>query len=158
MTWNCKTYGGYNRTSAEAKENATMVYSVLYSLGWTLEAVCGVLGNIEAESAYNPWRWQSDSILPVGDPRIDYQNAHAYGLCQWDPAGKYINNGGSYNGYGPNYSNRTGSQNDGTAQMLYLDGNADYYPTSSKGQGFAETLATNYSELYPDPDRGTGDP
>ena len=27
-----------------------------------------------------------------------------------------------------------------------------YYPTSAKGQNFAETLATNFSELYPDPD------
>ncbi len=28
-----------------------------------------------------------------------------------------------------------------------------YYPTSAKGQSFAETLATNFSELYPDPNR-----
>lgn len=28
-----------------------------------------------------------------------------------------------------------------------------YYPTSRKGQDFAETLATNFSELYPNPER-----
>ncbi|MBQ5398105.1 MAG: N-acetylmuramoyl-L-alanine amidase [Ruminococcus sp.] len=28
-----------------------------------------------------------------------------------------------------------------------------YYPTSEKGQDFAETLATNFSELYPNPEK-----
>ncbi len=28
-----------------------------------------------------------------------------------------------------------------------------YYPTSVKGQNFADILATNYSELYPDPEK-----
>lgn len=131
MAWHNKTYGAYGRTSTEAYDNALMIYGVLYSCGWTLEAVSGMLGNVEAESGYNPWRWQSDSVLEEGSPRISYQNGHAYGLCQWDPAGKYIYNGTPYSGYGPNYSNHTGSQFDGNAQMMYLDQNADYYPTAS---------------------------
>lgn len=152
MPWYCKATGGYYRTSAEAQANATMIYSILYSLGWTLEAVCGMLGNVESESAYNPWRWQSDVVLPVGDSRINYQNAHAYGLCQWDPAGKYINNGSGYSGYGPNYSNQTGSTTDGEAQMRYLNDNADYYSTASYPLSYSQykqaTIEGGYSVAY----------
>ena len=127
MAWNTKATGAYARLSQEAYDNALTIYSILYSLGWTLEATCGVLGNIESESGYNPWRWQSDVVLPYQDPRIDYQNAHAYGLCQWDPAAKYINGGTAYAGYGPNYSDRPGWINDGSAQLMYLNDYADYY-------------------------------
>lgn len=146
MGWHTKATGAYYRTSTEAFENAQCVYAILYSMGWTLEAACGVLGNIESESGYNPWRWQSDIILPAGDPRINYQNAHAYGLCQWDPAGKYINNGSGYAGYGPNYSDQSGWINDGSAQLAYLDENADYYPTASYPLSFSEYKAATISD------------
>lgn len=152
MAWHNKATGPYARTSTEAIDNAWAVYAILYSLGWSMEAVCGVLGNIEAESGYNPWRWQSDIVLPQGDPRIDYQNAHAYGLCQWDPAGKYISGGGGYAGYGPNYSDKTGSAWEGTAQMWFLSDNADYYPTSAYPLSYETykhaTVAQGYSVEY----------
>lgn len=149
--WRNKPTGAYGRLSEEAYDNALSVYACLNAWGWTLEAVCGVLGNIESESGYNPWRWQSDIVLPEGDPRIGYQNAHAYGLCQWDPAGKYINNSGSFQGYGPNYSDKRGSQYDATAQMWYLNNYADYYPTSSYPLSYAQYKAAtidNYTIDY----------
>lgn len=132
MAWNVKATGAYARLSQEAYDNALTIYSILYSLGWTLEAVCGVLGNIESESGYNPWRWQSDNVLANTDTYlIEHQTGHAYGLCQWDPASKYIYNGSAYAGYGPNYSNQTGWINDGSAQLMYLHDQADYIPTGS---------------------------
>lgn len=126
MAWHVKNTGAYARTSQEALENAQEVYNVLYSLGWCLEAVCAALGNIEHESGYNPWRWQSDTVLPVGDARIGYiggpNTGHAYGLCQQDPAAKYI-----YRSYaqalpyfGPNYSNQPGNPRDGQPQLEYI--------------------------------------
>lgn len=130
--WNSKAIGGYDRTSVEAQQNAVMCWALLGNLGWTLNAVCGLWGNVEAESAFNPWRWQGDTVLAEGDYRIDISTGHAYGLCQWDPAGKYINLGGrDYDGYGPNYSNKQGSLYDGTAQMHFLHYDADYIPTAS---------------------------
>lgn len=63
----------------EAK-NAEYIYKYLYAKGWTLNAVCGVLGNMEYESGINPGRWQGDKVN-VGP---------AYGLVQWDPYSKYI--------------------------------------------------------------------
>lgn len=132
MPWHNKNTGAYGRESAEALDNARMGYSILAARGFTLEAFCAVWGNVEHESGYNPWRWQGDSVLPVGDPRIGYQNAHAYGLVQWDPASKYIDGGALYSGYGPNYSDRQGSATDGTAQLNFLDATAvssgQYFP------------------------------
>lgn len=132
MPWHCKPTGGYLKESTEAYDNAVMGYSILASRGWSLLAFCGMWGNVQSESGYNPWRWQSDIILPVGDPRIYHQNAHAYGLCQWDSASKYIDGGQGYTGYAPNFSDRQGGINDGTAQLNFLDDTAvssgQYFP------------------------------
>ena len=146
MGFIAKTTGAYLRTSVEALQNARAICDVLMPRGWTLEAISGLLGNVESESGYNPWRWQSDIVLPYGDSRITYQNAHAYGLCQWDPAGKYILNGGSlYAGYGPNYSDQDGLVTDGAAQMAFLDENADYIVTSSYPLTYAQYKAATIS-------------
>lgn len=132
MAWHCKNTGGYAKESTEAYDNAVMAWSVLSARGWSLLAFCGMWGNVQSESAYNPWRWQGDVLLPVGDPRIYYQNAHAYGLVQWDSASKYIDGAVNYSGYAPNYSDQAGGINDGTAQMNFLDDTAvssgQYFP------------------------------
>lgn len=122
MSWHVKNTYGYLRSSAEALDNAHMIYDIFAYCGWKLPAVCACLGNCEVESGYNAWRWQSEVILPKNDPRIEYQNGHAYGLFQQDPAGKYINSAyaQSITGYGPNYSNEVGNTFDGSAQCFYL--------------------------------------
>lgn len=126
MAWHTKAQGAYGRTSTEAGDNAREVYNLLYSLGWVLESVCALLGNVEHESGYNPWRWQGDVVLPVGDPRIGTigggNTAHAYGLCQQDPAAKYIyrSYAQSLPYFGPNYSNQTGNTRDGEPQLRYI--------------------------------------
>ena len=135
MPWHCKNTGGYLKESTEAYDNALMAWGVMYSRGWSLLAFCGMWGNVQSESGYNPWRWQGDILLPVNDPRIYYQNSHAYGLCQWDAASKYISGGVGYAGYAPNFSDQPGGQNDGTAQMNFLDDTAvqsgQYFPNTA---------------------------
>ena len=139
MPWHNKQTYGYTRQSSEAADNATMVMDILTSLGWGKAAVCAALGNFEAESDYNPWRWQSETVLPVNDSRIGVvcgdNTAHAYGIFQSDPAANYIyrSQSPSYSGYGPNYSNQSGSQNDGTAQMHYLEWVCSNYSDGSCG-------------------------
>ena len=126
MSWHCKNTGGYPINSTEAHENAIEIWNLCNSLGWTRASVAAMLGNMGGESVYNPWRWQGDVVLPVGDPGIGTigggNTAHAYGLCQQDPAAKYIYR--SYaqmqNGYGPNFSDQPGSIYDGYAQIMYL--------------------------------------
>lgn len=126
MPWHNKNTYGYVRTSTEAQDNAKMVYDTLSALGWKTNAICAMLGNVEAESGYNPWRWQGEVVLPVGDSRIGTiggdNTGNAYGLCQQDPAAKYILRAyaQALPDYGPNYSNRRGSETDGTAQLQYL--------------------------------------
>lgn len=122
MAWHTKNTYGYVRTSQDAYDNAKMIYDILAYCGWKLPAICACLGNCEVESGYNAWRWQSEVILPKNDPRITYQNGHAYGLFQQDPAGKYIYStyAQSIVGYGPNYSDEVGNVNDGSAQCFYL--------------------------------------
>lgn len=132
MPWHCKATGGYLKESQEGYDNALMAWGIMNSRGWSLLAFCGMWGNVQSESGYNPWRWQSDIVLPQGDPRIYYQNAHAYGLCQWDAASKYIDGGVGYAGYAPNFSDHPGGLTDGNAQLRFLDDTAvssgQYYP------------------------------
>lgn len=84
------TYGEYygsfyneseTLTDEEMTVNAKYIYSSLSACGWTLNAISGLLGNAQHESALNSGRWQSDN---VGNTEA------GYGLVQWTPASKYI--------------------------------------------------------------------
>lgn len=49
------TYDSSNSlTLAQMKVNATYIWSYLSNQGWTLNAVAGILGNMQSESAINP--------------------------------------------------------------------------------------------------------
>lgn len=123
--WHAKPYGGYPRESQEAFDNAICVYNLLTSLGWTLQAMCAFWGNVEAESTYNPWRWENDYIHSSND---DLSQTGGYGLVQFTPSGKYIYdpNAQSNIGYGPNFSDWTGNVFDGDSQCRFINDYADY--------------------------------
>lgn len=78
MTWYAKPKGAYSRTSPEGLQNI-FAYRTAFST-WSLESVCGMLGNIQAESGLNPWRWQGDR----------FGTSRGYGLYQFTPASGYI--------------------------------------------------------------------
>ena len=67
----------YGLTQAEKDENASRVYTFFTKQGWTKEAICGMLGNMDVESRMNP--------------RAASQGADTYGLVQWHPASKLTN-------------------------------------------------------------------
>lgn len=69
-------------SEAQQNINAQYITSYLLSEGWSLNAICGMLGNMTAESTINPGRWQSDN---VGN------TSSGYGLVQWTPATRYLN-------------------------------------------------------------------
>lgn len=147
MPWQAQAIGGFPRESQEALDNANQIYGVLYARGWTLNAICGVLGNMGAESGYNPWRWQSDSIgASTGSPWTN----KGYGFVQFTPASKYIDAASAIatQGYGPNFSDKTGFTSDGYAQMVFVDEHADYYATSSYPESYAEFKASLQSPAY----------
>lgn len=147
MAWHCKVSGAYSRNSQEAIDNANMIYAILLSYGWTLNAICGLLGNLNNESGYNPWRWQGDKIGSSGGSPWTNKG---YGLVQFTPGGKYINDTRAkvMNGYGPNFSNRTGSVNDGSAQLQFINSYADYYATSAYPLNYAQFKVSEQTPAY----------
>ena len=114
--WYAKPSGGYSLSSNEAKNNMDMIYSAFSSQGYTLEAVSAIIGNMNNESAMNPWRWQEDRVV----------YSAGYGLIQFTPASDYINLTGVPN-HAPNLSVSSqtsgASPNDGSAQcdVIYND-------------------------------------
>ena len=66
MGWYAKPSGGYGYNSTEGRANIEQINGILNELGFTLEAQAGILGNIVAESALNPWRWQGDTVNQSG--------------------------------------------------------------------------------------------
>lgn len=65
-------------TLEQTQHNAKLVYNYLEFSGWSHNAICATLGNMQHESQINPGRYQNG----VGP---------AYGLVQWDPSSKYLN-------------------------------------------------------------------
>lgn len=149
-SWHNKNYGAYSRNSIEAQENVMKITEILTQRGWTANAIAGVIGNIEAESGLNPWRWQSDT-----------QNMSlGYGLFQYTPANKYVNDSlaSTINEYAPNYPVGNGGQDDGTAQLIYMTVNSvpngqggrgtQYIPTAQYPLSFADFQTSTESPEY----------
>lgn len=72
-------------TTAEMGVNARLIYQFLSARGWTKNAICGVLGNMEVESTINP------GIHEIG-------GGSGFGLVQWTPGSLY-NNWAATHGY-----------------------------------------------------------
>lgn len=70
------------------ENNAICLRDYFYSKGWSINAICGMLGNMETESTINPGIWES---------LLHGNMSGGYGLVQWTPASKYIEWAG--NGY-----------------------------------------------------------
>ena len=67
-------------TVAQMTGNAQYILNYLMARGWTKEAVCAMLGNMQSESTINPGIWQG-----LDSSRVDL----GYGLVQWTPSTKY---------------------------------------------------------------------
>lgn len=69
-------------TLSQMTVNAQYILDYLRSRGWTKNAVCGMLGNMQTESTINPGIWEN----------LNENNmSGGFGLVQWTPATKYIN-------------------------------------------------------------------
>lgn len=73
-------FGNRYLNEDEQKNNAYVFYSTMFFLGFTLNSVCGMLGNIEAESTINPAIWQNLNSGNISG---------GYGLVQWTPSTNY---------------------------------------------------------------------
>lgn len=68
----------------EALNNCKVFWEYFKAKGWSLNAVCGILGNAWYESTVNPNRWQGD------DPWHQPPDQWGFGLVQWTPYTKII--------------------------------------------------------------------
>ena len=117
MSW---IKGNRYLTESEMQNNALEIQAYLVSKGWSLNAIAGLLGNMERESTINPALWQS----------LDSSNkSGGYGLVQWTPSTNYTNWANS-NGY---------DITDGVAQLKWID-----EVTTSAGQ-WIRTAAYDFS-------------
>jgi hypothetical protein len=67
-------------SQSEMNVNADYILRFFILNGWTTNAVCALLGNMQAESTLNPGRWQSDNVVST---------SNVYGVVQWTPSTKY---------------------------------------------------------------------
>lgn len=95
--------GNYYLNESEMQNNALIVSSYLSSCGWSLNAIAGVLGNMQTESTINPGLWQG---LTEGSG-----GGGGYGLVQWTPWTNFTDWADSY-GY---------AWDDGNAQLQWIN-------------------------------------
>lgn len=107
--WYAKPSGGYSIDSSEAQSNMIEFKNCLIS-SWTEYAIAGALGNIANESAFNPWRWQSDTV----------NYSAGYGLVQFTPASGYINNYTNHANLSTSSVTSDANADDGYYQCLVL--------------------------------------
>ena len=95
----------YNVTLEEMKPNAEYIYAYLSEKGWSLNAVAGLLGNLQVESKMSPASWENTidgSIIKAdGTQELNmtiinsFYNSHGrypgYGLTQWTPYTNFTN-------------------------------------------------------------------
>lgn len=110
-----KPSGAYTIGSRAWQDNAAQINSFFNQEGYTIDAQAGMMGNMQAESGMNPWRWQGDR----------YNLSGGYGLYQFTPARSYIPGCKDVAGYAPNLSTSqitSGAQpSDGYAQLTVFN-------------------------------------
>ena len=120
-------------STAQMTDNAQYILDYLLDKGWTKNAICGMLGNMQRESTINPGIWQN----------LDERNTSlGFGLVQWTPASKYISwcesNGLVFSEMDSNLK-----------RILWeLENNEQYYATDSYPETFSEFTKSTKSVTY----------
>lgn len=119
-------------SESEMKINARYIWNYLRPKGWSLNAVAGMLGNMETESTINPGIWQNLTESETG----------GFGLTQWTPAPKYLD-WCSDRGYDPS------AMNSALDRILYeLEYGLQYYETDAYPLTFSEFKVSSETPEY----------
>ena len=106
---------------SQMERNATVVYKYLMKRGWSHNAICATLGNMQQESNINPGMTQ--------------RGGGAFGIVQWDPATKYTtwaqNNGYAYSSMSGQLNFLIYSMQPGKGEWFKNREYPDYYLPSS---------------------------
>ena len=137
MTWHAQPSGPYIRSSTDAMDNMYEIKGILQgTYNYTLQAVAGVLGNIQAESGFNPWRWQSDRV----------NTSNGYGLYQYTPATGYLNLSGTTPNMSTSQITTGATPQDGARQTDCFASNELSKWVSSAWRSYWDT--TTYATIY----------
>lgn len=113
--------------------NAQYILDYLRKEGWTKNAICGMLGNMQTESTINPGIWQS---LNEGN------TSGGFGLVQWTPATKYIN-------WAESNKLVVANMDSELKRILYeVQKGLQYIKTSSYNLTFSQFTQSNQSAYY----------
>ena len=120
-------------TLSQMTVNAQYILNYLRGKGWTKNAVCGMLGNMQTESTINPGIWQG----------LNANNTSGgFGLVQWTPATKYISWAQSNN-----YT--VADMDSQLLRILYeVSAGIQYYPTSAYNLTFTQFTKSTESAYY----------
>lgn len=120
-------------TLSQMTVNAQYILDYLRSRGWTKNAVCGMLGNMQTESTINPGIWQG---------LIENNLSGGFGLVQWTPATNYI--------YWAQNNNLPVADMDSELQRILYEVSAglQYYPTSTYNMTFTQFTHSTESAYY----------
>jgi surface antigen len=120
-------------STSQMKVNAEYILNYLTARGWTKNAVCGMLGNMQRESTINPGIWQN---LDSGNTSL------GYGLVQWTPATKYFSWADS------NGLERSHMDSQLKRILWELENGEQYYSTSSYPESFSEFTKSTKDVTY----------
>lgn len=125
--------GNYYLSTSQMTDNAQYILDYLLAKGWTKNAICGMLGNMQRESTINPGIWQN----------LDKDNTSlGYGLVQWTPATKYLN-------WCSERSLEPSEMDSNLKRILWeLENGEQYYSTSSFPESFSEFTKSTKSVSY----------
>lgn len=119
-------------TIGEMQNNAQIIFTYLTNRGWTVNAVAGLLGNMQKESTINPGIWQDLSPNP----------SLGWGLVQWTPSTNFTD-WATANGY---------ANDDGDAQLKWIDevtvSFGQWIPTAQYPESFGEFKGSTMSPEY----------
>ena len=128
-------------STSEMQNNSLIIKAYLVEKGWSLNAIAGMLGNMESESNINPGLWESRT----SDPDAYYAENGRYpgfGLVQWTPYTNFTNWADSH-GY---------AWDDGNAQLKWIDevttSFGQWIPTDAYDFSFATFKTSTQSPEY----------
>lgn len=133
MSWYADPTAYFTSRGVEQTNNATEIWTILHGYyNWDDNAVAAVLGNISAESTFNPWLWEGQTVRNKNPGSLYYRDFDGgYGLIQWTPypstphpnTQPYIDSPVAqlYLGYAPNFADNPGNVSDGQAQTHFIE-------------------------------------
>lgn len=131
--WGNDYYSSDSLTTEQMQLNARYIYRYFLDKGWTVNAIAGILGNMQHESAINPGRWEGNNVL----------KGPGYGLVQWTPYTNHTNWCTEHS-----YSDPSTMDANLAHIMFELENGGQYYATDNYPESFEEFTKSTKDSYY----------